>query len=345
MVEIESGDVMAMTDSSSEDLLRELDEKQRKARLGRPILFLGLLCLGGAVIAELHIAVLATLGIAFGVAAYLGFRRDAIGKTVVLFYAFDEPLERAYEELHESAKKMAACSGSWHIAASAQVYQRKYHAGASTLVERKKTQIRSASPPFLKTNIETVSIGVGRQTLYLFPDRLLVYESGKVGAVGYGQLTMTVSPTRFIEEAAPVDARIVDRTWRYVNKQGGPDRRFSNNRELPICLYDEVHLTSGTGLNEIIQLSRCGVADDFKIAVARLRGQIEEAAERDVTALREVSEETLRIGRNGEDLGELSLGIVREMLSSDQLSTLDFYFDVEKNDWIPLETMTWRLLT
>ncbi len=332
-----------MTDSSSEDLLRELDEKQRKSRIGRPILFLGLLCSGAAAVAQLHVALVATIGIAFGVAAYLGFRRDAVAKTVVLFYAFDEPLERAYEALHESAKLMAACSGSWHIAASAHVYQQKYHAGASAIVERKETQIRRASPPFLKTNIETVSIGVGRQTLFLFPDRLLVYESGKVGAVGYGHLALTVMPTRFIEETAPADARIVDRTWRYVNKKGGPDRRFSNNRELPICLYDEVHFTSPTGLNEIIQLSRCGVADDFKLAVARLRCQIDEAGARRVAALQKFGEETLRIGRNGEDLGELSIGIVREMLSVDQLSPQDSYFDVTKNDWRPLEEITSRL--
>lgn len=76
-----------------------------------------------SVIAQVNLAVVIAMLLAFVVAAYLGFRRDALAKTVVLFYAFDEHLERAYEALHESAKRMAACAGTWHIAASAQVYE------------------------------------------------------------------------------------------------------------------------------------------------------------------------------------------------------------------------------
>jgi hypothetical protein len=136
--------------------------------------------------------------------------------------------------------------------------------------------IRRASPPFLKTNVETISIGVGKQTMFLFPDRVLVYESGKVGAIGYDQLQISVSQTQFVEDSAPRDARVVGQTWRYVNKGGGPDRRFANNRTLPICLYDELHFTSASGLNEIIQLSRCGVGDSLEKAVIALNLQLAE---------------------------------------------------------------------
>ncbi len=177
---------------------------------------------------------------------------------------------------------------------------------------------------------------MGRQTLYLFPDRVLVYESGKVGAVGYDQLRVAVAQTKFVESSVPSDARVVDRTWQYVNKKGGPDRRFANNRELPICLYDEVHLTSGTGLNEIIQLSRCGIADDFKKAVAMLYQHIEEAAARGIAAIEQEPERSFRIGRNGEDLGDLSEMTVQRMLSRGELSSEDFYFDFESDDWKPL---------
>jgi len=39
-------------------------------------------------------------------------------------------------------------------------------------------------------------------------------------------------------------------------KNGGPDRRFKNNRQLPICLYSELWFKSNTGLNEKIQISK-----------------------------------------------------------------------------------------
>jgi hypothetical protein len=48
-----------------------------------------------------------------------------------------------------------------------------------------------------------------------------------------------------------------------VNKSGGPDRRFANNRQLPILRYAELKLQSSTGLNELIQTSNVQSADAF----------------------------------------------------------------------------------
>jgi hypothetical protein len=45
----------------------------------------------------------------------------------------------------------------------------------------------------------------------------------------------------------PPDAVQVDTTWQYVNKRGGPDRRFKNNRRLPVMRYGEVDLATGGG--------------------------------------------------------------------------------------------------
>lgn len=62
---------------------------------------------------------------------------------------------------------------------------------------------------------------------------------------------------RFVEEETPpADATVVDQTWRQVNRKVGPDRRFNNNRELPIGLHGEIDLRSSNGLNQRIQCSR-----------------------------------------------------------------------------------------
>ncbi|MXF24237.1 hypothetical protein FQ029_26695, partial [Escherichia coli] len=83
----------------------------------------------------------------------------------------------------------------------------------------KATSISKAKPPFVKTNIETIAIKVGRQTLHFFPDRVLVFDPDGVGAVGYNQLFVNVADSRFIEsEGVPGDAIVVGRTWKYVNK-------------------------------------------------------------------------------------------------------------------------------
>lgn len=264
---IESADVSQIVDSSSQELLNELNEKWK-----RPLIWPWVAA--ASAIAYFGIPnefpnwssyVVFILGC---IAIYYTYTKDLLNKTVVLFYEFEPDIEVAYTGLHDAAEQLASCAASWHIAAAGQVYDPKYHAGAGALVQRKKTSIKKAEPPFLKTNIETIQIGVGRQVLHFFPDRVLIFDKGRVGAINYQDLIIEVSPKQFIEEqGVPRDAKVVDRTWRYVNKKGGPDKRFKDNREIPVCLYDELQFSSHTGLNEVIQISKAGIGSDFANAV------------------------------------------------------------------------------
>jgi hypothetical protein len=78
-----------------------------------------------------------------------------------------------------------------------------------------------------------------------------------VGAVVYSVLTASSSESNFREDnSPPSDAKSVGMTWRYVNRDGGPDRQFSNNIQIPIMRYGQIHFTSSTGLNELFLCSR-----------------------------------------------------------------------------------------
>lgn len=273
--EIESVDVSQIVDSSSRELLDELNQKQRKTRLWPLAAVISTIVLMLGTSSDWPSWLLTILLIAMSLGTYAVYVRDALAKTAVLFYEFDTDMEAAYGRLHATACQLASCSVAWHIEASGKVHDRKYHAGASSLVRRKTTSIRKSEPPYVKTNIETIAIGVGRQTLHFFPDRVLVYDSNGIGAVGYQDLHIVVNSTRFVEsEFVPRDAEVIDRTWKYVNKSGGPDRRFKDNKEIPICRYEEVSLTSRSGLNELLQLSRCGFGNEFAKAVTLLAKKI-----------------------------------------------------------------------
>lgn len=269
--EIESADVSKIVDSSSRELLDELSRKRAKVRLWPIVAIVSVVILGVGVSSNLPAWLLALFVLAGAAGTYAAYTRDALEKTVVLFYNFDPDLESAYAQLHTAASQLAGCAAAWHVEASGKVHDRKYHAGASNLVRRKNTFIRKTEPPYVKTNIETFAVGVGRQTLHFFPDRVLVYDQNGVGAVGYQELHIDVGETRFIEsESVPRDAEVIDRTWEYVNKSGGPDKRFKDNKELPICRYEEITLTSESGLNEVLQLSRCGFGRGLAEAISLL---------------------------------------------------------------------------
>lgn len=66
-----------------------------------------------------------------------------------------------------------------------------------------------------------------------------------------------------IEDKVPRDAKIVDYTWKYVNKDGSPDKRFKDNRKLPICLYGSIHLLSGEGLDIELRCSNPEITFEF----------------------------------------------------------------------------------
>lgn len=275
LVDIESTEASQMVDSSSRELLEEISRKRGIVRLW-PI----------AAIATGVLLILAftsgwhpLLGIAVAcvgaASTYAAYQSDSLRKTVVLFYDLEPTVESAYGALHAAASELSSCSSIWHIEASGRVHDRKYHAGASELVRRRKTAISKAEPPYLKTNIATVAIDVGRQTLHFFPDRVLVYDTNGVGAISYLDLNCTVSETRFVEDGAPPsDSEVVGRTWKYVNKSGGPDKRFKDNKEFPICLYEEILLSSTSGLNELIQVSRRGRGRGFHEALIELGSRI-----------------------------------------------------------------------
>jgi hypothetical protein len=107
---------------------------------------------------------------------------------------------------------------------------------------------------------------------------MFIVDGQRVGAVNYDELRLSWQDSRFIEEGkVPSDARVIGQTWKHPNKNGGPDRRFSNNYQIPICLYEVMHLTSSSGINELLEFSRTGVAEPFERAIRNLAQKTSQA--------------------------------------------------------------------
>ena len=268
LTEIESATVSAMQDSSSANLLAELDQKRKKLRWFPLTAVAGVAVSLAVAAVSVHPAVSGLTVLGAVAAAWVARSRDVLAKTTVLLYELEPDAESAYQRLHDAIDELAACGGTWHVEAEGAVSDRKRHAGASSVVRRKPTKPSKGEPPFVKTNLSLPAIPVGRQTLWFLPDRLLIFEPDGVGAVPYEQLKIERGSTRFIEDGTvPADSQVVGQTWKYVNKKGGPDKRFKDNRELPIALYEEIHLTSPTGLNELVQVSKSGAGASMEKAV------------------------------------------------------------------------------
>lgn len=131
-----------------------------------------------------------------------------------------------------------------------------YSGGASTTVNRTPCKA-SKRPPFpFQANVPAASFKAGKETLIFLPDKLFIMQKNKVGALSYSDILSSAHTTRFQESGkVPKDTQVVGQTWKYINKSGGPDKRFKENRQIPICLYGELELTSTSGLNTVIMFS------------------------------------------------------------------------------------------
>src|ERR1700674_1786319 len=131
--ELESADVSALIDSSSDELLAELKAKRLRSRLWPLVLSLGLVLMLGIFAIRLSAWLQAAAACTVIWATWAAWQHDLLAKTTVLGYSLEGELEDAYEALHDAALKLASSDGLWYVAASAWVLNRKYHAGANTL--------------------------------------------------------------------------------------------------------------------------------------------------------------------------------------------------------------------
>ncbi|HTF17793.1 MAG TPA: DUF4236 domain-containing protein [Chryseolinea sp.] len=196
---------------------------------------------------------------------------DRKRRTVEIVYALDGEIANLHNKFLEYFREFASSGKVWQKLHATGVDNVKYHAGASQLISRMPVGgVFFNLPPlkFLKTNVSVPSIHLKGTELYFFPERLIVKRGKSFGAIFYKNMTISPGTVNFIEsDDLAADSTVVDHTWQYLNKQGGPDRRFSGNRRLPICLYSEYTFESDSGLQEVITTSRQGAMDNFSAFV------------------------------------------------------------------------------
>ncbi|MEV6638781.1 hypothetical protein [Amycolatopsis sp. NPDC051371] len=187
------------------------------------------------------------------------FWKDRVRRTVVAFYDVQGAEAARFQQLVDSFAQAQAAQQAWHVVASGAVvttHQHKVNAGASSLVKRLALARGTGGPRHLSSNIALPSLTTSRRSVYLLPDRVLVRDGKHYADIAYENLRSEATPQRFIEDGSvPSDSVVLGHTWQYVNVRGGPDRRFKNNRQLPVLQYGRLTLTGGGGYSAIFDFS------------------------------------------------------------------------------------------
>lgn len=175
---------------------------------------------------------------------------------IKLDYEMDDYYSDKFNKRVSAWKNLFECEKVWNVKQTSSTNDIRRNAGASTLINR-STSLLSQKPPFyLECNYPILSFSNNNEKILILPDKLLIIKNGKIGVLSFDDISFDISSSNFIEDGSvPSDAKILGYTWKYVNKNGSPDKRFKDNKQIPKCQYGVIHMTSSTGLNIILQCS------------------------------------------------------------------------------------------
>ena len=270
-----------LIDTSSDALLEEIRSKQQimgvlPLAIGASVIgFIAFLLLLEAPGAEAVKWGMLALGIIGLLCLPRAAWRDRRARLVRVHYAFDYWGKRVQENLERLLQVLERGHAIWAVNSENVHGDWKRNAGAGTSVTRRRIQVGWGAPAFIETNARIGFLNVAGTRLYLFPDRLLILGNGGVRAVPYGDLSVKAGTVSFREEGGvPADAKVTGKTWRYLNKNGGPDRRFNNNYQIPVVSYGTLEVSAPSGLRLSLQTSAESLATDSAKLVRDLQSAV-----------------------------------------------------------------------
>ncbi|MBP1807446.1 DUF4236 domain-containing protein [Rubellimicrobium aerolatum] len=220
-----------------------------------------------------NLAVIGLFAILLVAAYVIGNMIDVPRRNVVFAYDLEPVVEERYKAFLDAIDRIANAHKMWFVKAKGDItnlHAWKKNSGASELVDSKETAVSYALPKGIASNITPPMIVIDGKNCYFFPDCLLIEENKRFGAVRYENMRTAVRDQRMIMDSAPSDAKVVGQTWKYVNKNGSPDRRFNSNRQLPICLLEEIGMISEGGFKGLLQVSKHGIGGAYVTAITEL---------------------------------------------------------------------------
>ena len=233
------------------------DALERTIRLN----WIGNLLLFGIVLAFVHPALVLVpiVGIILKIAAHTAGRVD-------LEYSFDAEKQDEHSRRIDAWQLLVEGDKEWQVLSEQFNSNTKVNAGAGRNLKRVECKIKKGHPYYIRTNVDTIEIRLhNKESLIILPDKVFFVRKRKVGMIDYSDFRINVSSVRFVErDGVPKDAQVVGQTWQYVNRNGTPDQRFKNNKQIPVCLYGQVFLRSSSGLNVELQISNIQNARDFE---------------------------------------------------------------------------------
>ena len=178
----------------------------------------------------------------------------------------NEKAIKQYEKVLSSFKALTTTNFIWDITSANDVDMVKTRSTASQTYERVKTSFSLQELPGIKSTFNALCLQNNNGAdIYIYPGFLVMFNSEEnFGILELNKIDILYSETNFIEsEHRPSDSEIVKYVWEKANKNGSRDKRFADNRQLPVMKYGEITLFKRGAIHEKYMLSNSKKADEF----------------------------------------------------------------------------------
>ncbi len=168
-----------------------------------------------------------------------------------------------YENMCQSFESLLTAQKIWLQISRTQNIENK--SSAATLVNRKEINLGVGVFNYIKTIYDVPVLPFGSLLLYLYPEFAILSQTpSKFDIIDYKNISVVYSSLRFNEPSIfPTDAEKIGSTWQYVNKNGTPDKRYSNNRQVAVVKYGVINVTIKGYQSVVFHVSNAVSADRF----------------------------------------------------------------------------------
>lgn len=271
---ITSARVQDLTDVSQDDFVASLNDWTTRGALQiitaatAAIAVLAAIALGTGAVALVQLAVCGA--IAFVLVRFLERRRR---RFLLMFDLGSEELTR-YQRLASALGDLSTSGVLRGVKLVGHHPGSAPGSGGTRSLSFEPAALTMAAPPHIVTNLVPWCLATQGMQLYFFPERVLIRSRGRFASLAYDALDLAVHASNFVwHDALPHDAQVVGHAWLHARRDGGPDRRFQRNRQIPLVRTAYITLKSATGLEVVLQTTRSEAADAI-VAECRDYGRI-----------------------------------------------------------------------
>ncbi|WP_256380974.1 DUF4236 domain-containing protein [Methylosinus sp. PW1] len=271
LAEMETANLLELVPTTPQGIIDQINQKMSLFSYWPIVIVVGLFVFGYAYNAPQLEPAASAIFVFTIVISIFAWYYDRMRKVVVVLYDIDDGANKVFSSVCREFDVLSKAARIWNVDTHGWILDWKRNAGANSQITRSEATIVYSLPSVLKSNISVPCVTGGKTTIYFFPDMVMIAKDSRITGINYDQLSIHWADQPFIEsERVPHDGQIINHTWAFVNKDGGPDRRFNNNRQIPVVLYQSMLISCPTGTLKNLYLSKNDNRYQFDAALKQL---------------------------------------------------------------------------